>query len=230
MLASLIVEEAKLAPQAKVLYFYCRHEDVQRNSFVAVARSLIQQILKYDHALINYVFEEAVKSGEVVLTTKKVAKQLLQTCLAMNGSYIVLDGLDECLPQEQDAIACWVRRFVDSPAPDSELSRCVILSQDDATTRRLLSSFPTIEISRLDVRRDIHAYCEHSVIRLKSQFNLSEQQTASVVAQTVTNSDGMLHSDDPAIETCTDFCRYDALCQACDEQPGRAAITETLRV
>lgn len=192
MLASLVVEQAKTITSQPVLYFYFRYNNSSRNSFVAMARSLLHQVLWIDESLIPYMYETAAVSGERCLNTKKLADKLLETCIQTIGPYIILDGLDECPEIEQKAISYWFRKLVETPGHGSSACRCIFLSQDDATTRSLLSRLPTIQITRNDNQRDIANYCTTWANRIAIKFGLDTQETSSIVSRTSKNADGKL--------------------------------------
>ncbi len=64
ILASLLIEEARKLPGVQVVFFYCKHGDSQRNTFLAVARSILLQLLRHNGSLLSYLFEAACTSGE----------------------------------------------------------------------------------------------------------------------------------------------------------------------
>lgn len=143
-----------------VVYFYCRHNDPQRNSFLALAKSIIWELASHDDMLVDHLFEVTTKGPESLqLRTQKFAGKLLETAINAAGSvYVVLDGLDECSPLEQKHIVLWFRKYFDSLVANSTPSRCVFFSQHDATTKSLFPKVPTLKITTADTRADIGAY------------------------------------------------------------------------
>ncbi|KAF8863167.1 hypothetical protein BDZ45DRAFT_765670 [Acephala macrosclerotiorum] len=104
VLASLAIEEARKLPEAVVVFFFCKPGDGSRNGFMAITRGILFQILSRnkskDHML--YVDEKASFSGELVLASLKLAKELLETAIqSCKKTYIILDGLDECNRDER---------------------------------------------------------------------------------------------------------------------------------
>ena len=96
VLASLIVDETRKLPNATTTFFYCKGSDEQRNGFLTVAKSLLSQIALMQDFVLHYLYEEASKSNEAVLSTTAIAKRLLEVALnSCERVYIVLDGLDE---------------------------------------------------------------------------------------------------------------------------------------
>ncbi len=79
VLASLIVvEELKKVGGTTVLFFYCRQNDPERNTFVAMARSLLWELMVQDDTLVDPLYLASIKSGELNLKTRKVAGEVLE--------------------------------------------------------------------------------------------------------------------------------------------------------
>ncbi|OCL05741.1 hypothetical protein AOQ84DRAFT_91604 [Glonium stellatum] len=58
-LASFLIEHLREIPSAHIFFFYCKHKDKSRNSFIAFARAIISQAITQNDSLISYVYEEA---------------------------------------------------------------------------------------------------------------------------------------------------------------------------
>lgn len=139
--------------------------------------------------MLSFLFEKVLASAEVNLSTQKLAQELLEACLKDKRCYIVLDGLDECSRNQQLHITKWLRKFVEDSAA-SEPSRCVFLSQDDASTRPLLSTLPTLHIEPAQNRQDIQAFCDIRVASMKEKFALTPSEMVSVSAKTTVAANG----------------------------------------
>jgi hypothetical protein len=191
-LASLIVEEARQLANTAVLYFYCRQCDADRNTFVAMARSLLWQLLDRNNDLVEHLYLASVKSGELTLGTQKLARELLETTLqAVGKTCIVVDGLDECTENEQKLIAKFLRDFVNKSGSGAAASRCVFLSQYDESTRALLSKLPKLPYGQSDNRGDIEGYCKHESRVIQSSFGLDAGFASKLATDVAKFSDGM---------------------------------------
>lgn len=190
----MIVEEARtlaVAKDLKVLYFYCRHGDSERNSFVAMARCFLRDLLNANDQLIAHVYEAAATSKEPTLRTQNHSRDFLDTCLkAVGRTYVVLDGLDECDEGEQKVIAEWLRKYAEDSASTQEPSKCVFLSQDCHTTRSSLAKLPAIKISNADNRNDIESYCAWWSQKIKKEFHPHEVDEKSLATRTSAKADG----------------------------------------
>lgn len=187
----MVVRMASSLPSTTVLYFYCRYNDPQRNNFVAMACWFLQELLRRDDALITQLYVASTKCGESSLRTHKLASDLLNISLKAIGSkLIVLDGLDECPPEEQKRIALWLRKHIDSVANEPELSKCVIFSQNDATIRSYLAKVPELSITSKDNKADIEAYSSVRAKDIQGKFDLADDLTKNITDQTVKKADG----------------------------------------
>ena len=194
VLASLIVEESQAlaAPKnLKVIYFYCRHGDLERNSFVAMARCFLRDLLNADDQVTAHIYEAAVDSKEPYLRTQNHSRDLLNICLkAVGRTYIILDGLDECEEAEQKHIAEWLRKYVEDSASGQDSSKCVFISQDCHSTRSSLGKLPSIRITSAENRTDIESYCAWWSQRIKAAFHPHEVDEKILATRTSAKADG----------------------------------------
>ncbi|GIZ44205.1 hypothetical protein CKM354_000740900 [Cercospora kikuchii] len=192
VLASLVVDECSSGSPATVIFFYFKHDNLEKNTFLAMARSLLHQLSQQDDTLLHYLFEMAAKRGENVLRTTKLAKEALKACLnATDNVCVVIDGIDECPEKEQKHIAdFWIRHSEESRSgPNS--CRCIMFSQDDASTRSLFASLPAIRIGGELHNADIGALCKSWGDRIQSKFNLNWQETHYLVTETASRAQSM---------------------------------------
>ncbi|KAI0577634.1 zf-H2C2-2 domain-containing protein [Pyrenophora tritici-repentis] len=113
ILASRVIDACRCLPQARVAFFYCRNTDGDRNALVAVARTIISQLVVENDMLLLKVFETAQASGEAVLSSRSMAKTLLaialQTFPTSQKTYIIIDGLDEYAREDRKEISIWFK-------------------------------------------------------------------------------------------------------------------------
>ncbi|GES57152.1 Zinc finger, C2H2-type/integrase, DNA-binding protein [Aspergillus terreus] len=173
ILASLIVEEAqKLTPTPTVLFFYCKYQNPERDNFLALARSLLAQFLKQNPGLLLHFYQKCCNSGEALLTSQALARELLDLAFSnCNSAYIIIDGLDECERGERKSITKWFRTLVeDLPAEDPDRFHCLFVSQDDGVARKDLSGIETVTIRVGDNQPDIHRYSLVEAGRLRERL------------------------------------------------------------
>ena len=167
-------EKVREFPGTNVIFFYCKQTDERRGGLLNVVKSLLAQMMRKNDSILQFLFEEACKSGEAVLSTSVVAKKVLEDSLKnvtdSKRTYIVLDGLDEFDREDRKELCHWFQQLVSS-LPKGKLGsiRCLFVSQEDGFARKDLSLLSQIKISSIDNRADIEAYCgaQHKEIETK---------------------------------------------------------------
>ncbi|KAJ4415216.1 hypothetical protein N0V82_007453 [Gnomoniopsis sp. IMI 355080] len=145
-----------------VAFFYCKHQTADRDSFLAVAKGLLSQLLVQNQELLQHFYEKASMSGEPSLRTKGLARELLDVALnCSKRTCLILDGLDECDRKERKDITSFMRDVVESlPPTDMAAIRCLFVCQDDGAARKDLRDIPSINIRPTDIKNDIENFCE----------------------------------------------------------------------
>jgi hypothetical protein len=172
-----------LAAKPTVLFFYCKHDNNDRNNFSAIARSFLAQMLKQDRELLNYFYQECCDSGEAVLSDPALMKNLLNAgFINCKGAYIIIDGLDECPRKERQDISRWFRNLVESlPTSEPERLRCLLVSQDDGAARKDCAGLSNLKITEEDNKQDIAEYCRVEAEKLKLTLPLTNERVADIV-------------------------------------------------
>jgi hypothetical protein len=152
----------------------------------------LAQLLSQNKDLLPYLFEKASTSGEMVLESPVLTKELLEIALkSSEKAYIVLDGLDECNSHEKKAIISWFQSIV-TALPDTELDsiRCLFISQDDGETGKLLSRTPAIRIKPEETRLDIQTYASIWGKKIKEKFDLSDEKKEAILSTVIERANG----------------------------------------
>ncbi|CAI6242163.1 unnamed protein product [Periconia digitata] len=193
ILASLVVEETKKLPDVTVAFFYCRYEDLQRNTFVAVARGLLSQLLNQDEDLLPYLYEKATKSGQTSLSTDSLAKQLLETAIKNHRKlYVIIDGIDECEREQRKEIVSTLESFWESlPYTDADSLRCLFVSQDDSAARKDFARMVTLKITQSDTKQDISSYAHTWSQEIRAKFGLDQNHVQCIENMIAEKAEGM---------------------------------------
>ncbi|KAM0210011.1 hypothetical protein ACHAQI_006123 [Fusarium lateritium] len=194
ILASLVVEEAQsLMPPVTVLIFYCKHDQPERNTFHALARSFLWQFLRQDKDLLAYLYRKCCDSGEALLTSRPLIEELLTFAFrSCERAYIIIDGLDECPRDERKAITQWFRKLVETlPTTEPDRLRCLFVSQDDGVARKDLDDLVSIKIVAADNKHDIKEYSLAEASKLASIFDLSREEMSGFAANVSDAAQGM---------------------------------------
>jgi hypothetical protein len=212
VLASLVIEEARTLPNTTVTFFYCKYGDESRNSFLAVARGVLSQVLSSEKSnnILLYVDEKASSSGETVLSSSKLAKELLETIFqSCKKTYIILDGLDECDRGERKEIATWFRQLVDGlPQREMDTIRCLFVSQDDGFARKDLSMLPSIKLTMNSNKSDIETYAKVWHQRIEERFGPLDLKKLNIANIVTARAQGDCHLSHFRPVQWTDFFRH----------------------
>jgi hypothetical protein len=198
VLASLIIDEAKKTvcktPGTSVIFFYCRYLDNDRSTFLGVARGLLSQMLSQDSALLSYLYDEASKSGQTVLATISVAKDLLRTSIKnCDKLYVIIDGLDECEREDRRQIVSFFEEMWASlPQDEADSLRCLFLSQDDNAARKDFAKMSYLKITEAHTKKDIQAYAMARSKEIQGKFGLTPDQQDNIHRTIVDNAEGEL--------------------------------------
>ncbi|KAH7329590.1 hypothetical protein B0I35DRAFT_420512 [Stachybotrys elegans] len=146
ILASVIVDAVKDMPKAEVLFFYCKHKEEGRDSFIGVARALLVQMLGQRPYLLSLLYEKASTDSSVVLKSEAAAKDLMKLGFcSYKQLYIILDGLDECDEVERREIAAWFQAVTDDLLGTGSCSiKCLFVSQHDKISGTDFKGLPAI--------------------------------------------------------------------------------------
>ncbi|KAF4976357.1 hypothetical protein FZEAL_6955 [Fusarium zealandicum] len=172
VLTSMVIEEAKQIDSVSVAFFYCSYVDPERNQFMPLARAILSQLLSQDDSLLLY-FEDkmATSSGNAILSSSALAKDLLKTALESRKTFVILDGIDECDREQRKEICSWFRSIVERlPRTKQDEIRCLFVSQDDGIARKDLSVLPVVNIGPEQNNNDIGAFSRQWNDRIKERF------------------------------------------------------------
>lgn len=193
-----MIEEARKLPETTVAFFYCKYQDPERNTFVAVIRGIIAQLLHQSEGndLLAYLFDEKSKSGQSTLATDTLALKMLEVAVKSNTRlYIVIDGIDECENgQRKDIVTAFESMWDSLPANDKDILRCLFISQDDRAARKDFSRMVSLQITEDHLKDDIRAYAKAWSSKIQAQFQLSSERRNYVEDMVTGKADGKVES------------------------------------
>jgi hypothetical protein len=181
VLAFVIVEKSKSLPTTIVAYFYCKYKDQERNTFVAVFRALISQLLTQskDSDLLQVLYERSVESGERYLESQSLCTELLTIAVGSISKsstiHLMIDGLDECENKDRKVIISEISKILKND-PQPGRVRAVFVSQPEASIRSLLRTAMAVRLLETDNAGDITDYTTHWCSKIQSKFDLTDQK------------------------------------------------------
>lgn len=129
----------------------------------------------HDEASVPYCYDEMNTSRDSTLVTEELAKKLLKMfCERILKQYIIIDGLDECLPAERQNLVRILTGIVKTcdEKPDLGKPRLLIISQNLGDIARSLAEANSMEFRREDNRLDIKQFVHKRAEELKDRFDL----------------------------------------------------------
>jgi hypothetical protein len=192
VLASVIFDQSSKLPNTTPVIFFCKGDDLEKNTFVGMARSILHQLLLGEETLLQYLFQAATTEGETQLRTTKLARELLNTCLrAVGRVYAVIDGIDECQQIEQQHIVKFWITYVEHASSDLEPSKCTLLSRDDISTKQMFTGLPIIRVQGKDHESDIRSYTISRTAALQQKFRLTDAEKEDIASRTASRAKDM---------------------------------------
>ncbi|TVY78217.1 C2H2 finger domain transcription factor crzA [Lachnellula suecica] len=192
--ASRVIEERlRLQPMDGVstLFFYCKYLDNERRTFLAVARSMLSQLLDAHDDLLPYLYDQCISSGQVSLVSGQTSLELLKTCLESVGqTYIVVDGIDECEIPERKAILSFFTSLIENDVVPGRL-RGLFVSQDENDIRKLLRTASVLRLTEDHNKSDIEAYTSHWLNKISIKFGISAATSTHIKTAILNGCDGM---------------------------------------
>ncbi|KAK3996549.1 hypothetical protein QBC44DRAFT_317159 [Cladorrhinum sp. PSN332] len=181
--------------QSAVAYFYFKDGQEDKNTFNAMLRALLEQLIGQDQAASIY-FHELVSStsGVNLRATKTLQDFVMKSVQGYQASYLVLDGLDECANGEASKIIDCFLSLV-SPQPQSTDAgtklRVILAGQRDGVLDTRLASHPSISLDHAGHLNDIRFYTEAFGEKIQAKFKLSADMKQEIVSLVLTEADGM---------------------------------------
>jgi hypothetical protein len=189
VLASMVVEEAqKLLPKPTVLFFYFKQGDADRDTFMAMARTLIAQSLKQDTGILDFMYNKCCKSGDPFLSSRLLIEELLTFTLAnCESAYIILDGLDECCSRdERKTIVGFFRNLIENQDGDADRLRCLLVSRKDSA-RKDYDGLAQIAVDLENNEDDIDAFSRFRSQELGDRFETPEDRLTEERLEEIAN-------------------------------------------
>jgi hypothetical protein len=198
VIASLVVDrlsetaETAESPSTKPIYFFCKHDDPEKDTFLGMARSILHQLFLTDDNAFRYLFQAATAGCEIKLRSITLAKELLSTCLRSTGKvYAIIDGIDECHQTEQEHITKFWINYVEQSSSDLEPSKCALFSRDDTKTKSMFIGLPTIRVQGTAHEADVSSYSMKRTAELQQKFRLTDDEKNDIASKTASRAGSM---------------------------------------
>ena len=207
---SLIVDdllEGPDRPSKTALYFYCDYADPPSLRPANIYRALLQQMF-----LRGLVSEDIVKSVVETLrydihalSEQKLIGVLCDIIQSCAGLHFVVDGLDECERDSQQAITNTLLRLMTVGQP---FVKVLVTCRDEGHLLTELSSFDRLHVSSHASAADIQSFVSHSIASRLSSGELTFRNPTlreEIVAKLSGKAQGMyvsLNGNNTSFDAC----------------------------
>ena len=179
----------------RLAFFYCKANDPNRNTFVAIARGLLSQLIVGDPELLSQLHEKRNSaSGEAILSDMEMAQDLLQIALeSQRTTYITIDGIDECDREERKIICSWFCDQVHKlPKQDCGNLRCLFVSREDGPAKKDLRTVPAIKVRPIDIANDVKQYILFWKTEIEAKHGIIDDRERPLVTTILASTQGTL--------------------------------------
>ncbi len=180
-MASLIIEYLQQRKAVPVLFFYCKHDQSEKDNFRCILRGLLTQMLSEDSALASHFHEICSSKDQAGLFT--MLEKLADIAFSSQStSFVILDGLDECRPGEAEkAISWFISRQEDDAHKTCGHIRLLCVGQRNHELQCMLSSAADISLENVSHQEDIECYVKEQACSIRDEFEISHQTQADIV-------------------------------------------------
>jgi hypothetical protein len=130
-----------------------------------------------------YVYDRYTASGEVLLESVKLLKELFEAVLdgVEKVTFLVIDGIDECPETEAKKMLSWLPSIIRQiHKKRSKVVRCLFASRDEGYIRDTLSKEDTRKIIPQDIEEDIRTYTHARSLQIAGDLSLSSEMTRRI--------------------------------------------------
>ena len=173
-LAEELEQTARLSQDKLFLQYFCDNKDEKRNTAVAVIRGLVSQLLQSRPKLFNHILPTFRTQKESMLSFETLWRifESMVCGPALETTYCVLDGLDEC---DEASLEILVGKFAallsakPHRSPACHLNLLIVSRDLPDFIPELLSSFPRISLNPdadTEITQDIDLFIKVKVEEL----------------------------------------------------------------
>lgn len=197
IIGRLLQDKHTEAGKCCVAYFYFKgqqYEQQGKSSHNGMLRAMLSQLLKRDTTTSDHLFHKISNLDEVNLRSRTSLEELIETALeTYSHAYVVLDGLDECSPDEAKLSVNWLLCLIKNKLKKSSTSiRLLLCGQRDGVLDQLLIQEPSIAMENASHDDDIERYCVLLGEQIRTKFGVSLEMKQSISSQVAREAKGHL--------------------------------------
>ncbi|UZP36583.1 hypothetical protein NXS19_004399 [Fusarium pseudograminearum] len=178
-----------------VSYFYFKHDQPKKNSFVSLLLSILAQLVSQDESLLDHIYHACHSmDSQQFRSLDEVSRHVVTALQSQSRSFVVIDGLDEC--PEASKVLKWFEdvMFKENRTPgdtDFEI-RLFISGQRDGILESQMSHYKMIHLDMSPGHeQDIKTYAEAMANKIRSKFSLDLDLEQELVSRVTSHACGM---------------------------------------
>lgn len=194
VLASVIIQDGLDAAGTTCCYFYCKHADPHRNTFLSLARTVLAQLLNQHRDLLPHLYDQLLSSGRPSLTSLQLCQELLHVALQHGQkTHVVIDGLDECDSLERRPVLSWFISEVEACNKQHPgRLRILFISQDEPDIRKVLQTSSTFRLTTDNIGQDIVIFVQHWAAKIREKFDATQSDVEVIEKSVCKRADGII--------------------------------------
>lgn len=194
------LEERAKTTNAKVAYFFCDDKQEKQKSAQSLLRGLIHQLVVTTPSLIKHAMVHYINQGAIMVESLDTLWRIFLSIITdplSNGTYIILDALDECEKTSRDDLLRRLSEYFRSSSETTDTYlKVLITSRPYPEIQILLQEQPTttrlkVEDEEQNINADISSFVSHKVDELAKERGYDLRLKEEVQKALQAGADGM---------------------------------------
>lgn len=195
VIEDLLYSKRSEANQYCIAYFYFKHNRPDKETYNGLLRAILEQLIDQDSAMSDHLFGELSSIDGVNLRSTKTLEKYVKAALeSYRISYVVLDGLDECVSGDATKSVGLFSSLVNGGLSDTTaILRVIFCGRRDGVLDKLLSNQPSISLEASGHFEDIHRYCQGLCKLIREKFGIPQSMEEEIVLRVTNKAHGILY-------------------------------------
>jgi hypothetical protein len=198
MLLCGIVNELQESSTTLLTYFFCQATDSRINNATATLRGLLYLLIRQQPSLVSHIREKYDYAGKAlfedtnawVVLSKVLTDVLKDLDSKSDGTYLIVDALDECVTGLPELLAL----IIQTTCLSSHVKWIVSSRNWPNIGERLRTAGQKVELSlelnAASVSTAVHFYIQHRVAQLALDKSYKEKEKSAVLTHLTLNANG----------------------------------------
>ncbi|KAF0645692.1 hypothetical protein FPSE5266_00755 [Fusarium pseudograminearum] len=200
--SSLITHLKELKSSAKdsgdrftISYFYFKHDQPKKNSFVSLLLALLAQLVAQDESLLDHIYHACHSiDSQQFRSLDGVSRHVSTALQSQSRCFVIIDGLDEC--PEAPKVLEWFENVMlkqDGSPGDTDFNiRLFISGQRDGILESQMSHYKMIHLDMSPGHdQDIKDYAIAMASKISDKFSLDIEYEQEIVSRVASHACGM---------------------------------------